>query len=164
MKSAHEIIEEFDLSPHPEGGYYRELAPSDGDLAPWGTTSLPRNVTVTYFLLQQGDFSPFHRTRVDETWHLYRGGPAELHLIDQHGGYRQQFLAHDLGAGFTERFTIPAHSWAAIRPGRNVPWMLAVCVQPNRQDFAEFSMSTAQELILSFPECEPILRVLCRNV
>jgi predicted cupin superfamily sugar epimerase len=60
------VITALDLSPHPEGGYYRQT---------WADAAS----TAIYFLLRDGEQSAWHRVhdRV-EVWHFYAGAPLEL--------------------------------------------------------------------------------------
>ena len=55
MMTADEIVRLLDLSPHPEGGHYRQTWEADGPGRPAGT--------CIYFLLKAGEHS--HRHRVD---------------------------------------------------------------------------------------------------
>ena len=87
-----QYISNLKLQPHPEGGYYRETYRSAGMI---GKECLPpvmngeRNFsTAIYFLLQQGDFSAFHRIQSDECWHFYDGGTLLVHEISPEGEYK----------------------------------------------------------------------------
>jgi predicted cupin superfamily sugar epimerase len=75
---AKELIELFQLSKHPEGGYFREVYRSEkkgkidthGNERSW--------LTGIYFLLIENDISRFHRVKHDEIWHFYEGAPLAL--------------------------------------------------------------------------------------
>src|SRR4051794_10271507 len=86
------LINQLQLQPHPEGGYYRETYRSTESIAAGaiparfnGTRSF---ATCIYYLLQQGDYSAFHRIKSDECWHFYAGDPLLIHLIDLDATYR----------------------------------------------------------------------------
>src|SRR5689334_6643968 len=76
---AAKLIDQLQLEPHPEGGFYREIWRS-----PTRVTAADRPersaLTTIYFLLAAGSFSAWHRVRSDEVWHWYEGGPLELLL------------------------------------------------------------------------------------
>ena len=77
VDSAAHWISSLSLSPHPEGGYFKETYRSS-DTIPVDTFgerfSGPRSVcTGILYLLEVGDFSAFHRIRSDEMWHFYAG-------------------------------------------------------------------------------------------
>ena len=67
-----EIIEKLDLTPHPEGGHYRQTWIADEEGRPSGT--------CIYFLLQAGEKSHWHKVDATEIWHYYAGAPLLLHL------------------------------------------------------------------------------------
>ena len=96
--TADEVVRLLELSPHPEGGFYRETF-----RAPDLPVSLPdRGVraasTAIHFLLRRVDFSALHRVRSDEAWHHYLGAPLELHLFDD-AGHTELSLGADLARG-----------------------------------------------------------------
>ena len=74
-RSAEDVIRELDLSPHPEGGWYRE---SFRD-ARASRESRPAS-TAIYFLLKAGEISHWHR--IDATEILALACRRAAHLID----------------------------------------------------------------------------------
>ncbi|MCB2153762.1 cupin domain-containing protein [bacterium] len=165
--SAEEVIKTLQLIPHPEGGFYREIFRSDVRVqhpnVPPGEERERAASTLIYFLLEAKDFSAFHRVRSEETWHLYGGGPLELHLIHQHGEYEQRILRRDLGAGFSPQTTVDANVWQAACPAPNVEWVLCGCTVAPGFEFADFSMASRKELTLSYPECQEIINRFTRE-
>ena len=99
MNTAQYYIESLKLSPHPEGGYYRETYRSP-DTLPAASVSerfagSRSCCTGIFYLLQAGDYSAFHRIKSDEMWHFYAGNPLEVHMLD-HNGHSVIELGHDL--------------------------------------------------------------------
>lgn len=162
-RESSEIIDELGLTPHPEGGYYREVLPEERKLFPWGIKEASPKVSLSYFLITAGEYFPFHHLRGDQTWYLYWGGPLEFHLISQHGDYSMVPLAQDLGAGYTPKLKVEANTWQAVRTSRRVPWALAVCMFPAGHDFANIRVTSRQELLLCYPHCKPIIYKLSRR-
>lgn len=78
---AQELISQLGLQPHPEGGHFREFFRSPHGVMP--DDGRPRRSALTSidFLLQQGEFSAWHRVRSDEVWHLLEGGPLRLWCV-----------------------------------------------------------------------------------
>ena len=71
MTEAERIIARLALSPHPEGGWYRQTwVGPDAQGRPTGTAIL--------FLLQQGQRSHWHRVDADEIWLWHAGAPLIL--------------------------------------------------------------------------------------
>ena len=94
------------LSPHPEGGHYREHYR--------GAEGGRGSSTAIWFLLGDGDFSAWHRVEQDELWHHYDGAEVELHLLDE-AGYRVLRLG-PVGDGVEPCRRVPGGTWQAARP------------------------------------------------
>lgn len=79
MKTADQVIEEFSLTPHPEGGWFRRTYESSISLKtidgrrPFGT--------AIYYLLKKEELSHLHYLDADETWYFHYGAPIYLHLF-----------------------------------------------------------------------------------
>src|ERR1051325_5166876 len=76
-----ELIDRFELVPHPEGGYYREIWRGSLAVEPVDGRGSRVALTSIYFLLPAGAISRWHRVRSDEIWHYYEGAPLELLLV-----------------------------------------------------------------------------------
>src|SRR5580765_889735 len=79
------LIEQYQLQPHPEGGWYKETYRSN-EIIP--VAALPKRFggernfcTAIYFLLEQGNFSAFHKIKSDECWHFYAGDTLLIYVI-----------------------------------------------------------------------------------
>ena len=77
-KTAQKLIKTLELSPHPEGGYYKEIYRSQDKLKSPQNGEIRSAVTDIYFLLVSGQISRFHKVLHDEVWHFYEGDPLEL--------------------------------------------------------------------------------------
>jgi predicted cupin superfamily sugar epimerase len=101
-----DIIKHLDLTPHPEGGHYRQTWISDEDGRPSGT--------CIYFLLQAGERSHWHKVDAVEIWHYYAGAPLLLHMSETDQGPAH---THNLGPDFTKgeapQAIVPKHHWQA---------------------------------------------------
>jgi uncharacterized protein len=167
QEAVRKIVERFELVPHPEGGYFREVFRSDlafdhPGLDPKRGTRR-RASTLIYFLLAERDFSAFHRVLAsDEVWHLYGGGPLELHVIDSSRRYTKRVLSGDLASG-EPACVVPAGCWQAARPAPGTAWAFTGCTVAPGFDFADFEMPPREQLAASFPEHAPIIRELTRR-
>ena len=79
---AADLIRGLGLTPHPEGGYYREIFRSAARVQPLDGRTDRLALTTIYFLLVAGQVSRWHRVTSDEVWHHYEGGPLELLVAD----------------------------------------------------------------------------------
>jgi predicted cupin superfamily sugar epimerase len=161
------IVERFNLVPHPEGGFFREVYRSTL------TVQHPRigadrdrhrcGGTLIYFLLADRDFSAFHRVRwTDEIWHLYAGGPLELHTLDDQGRHTRRLLTGDLENG-EPTTVVPAGWWQAARLAPGSAWAFGGCTVAPGFEFADFEMPPARDLIAAHPAHEQVIRELTRR-
>jgi predicted cupin superfamily sugar epimerase len=165
QETVRKIVERFELKPHPEGGYFREIFRSALSLSHPGIAGARRSgSTLIYFLLADRDFSAFHRVRAsDEVWHLYGGGPLELHTIDAASKrYARRELSTDLETG-EPTLVVEAEHWQAARLARGAAWAFCGCTVAPGFDFAHFEMPPAAELVAQFPAHERIIRELTRR-
>jgi predicted cupin superfamily sugar epimerase len=163
-EAARRIIERFGLTPHPEGGFYREVYRSGLAVThaaiPKGIDGRRAAGTFIYFMLVEGQISAFHRVRwTDEIWHLYAGGPLELHTIDALGAHSVQRLTTDLAAG-EPAAVVAAGDWQAVRLGPGTAWAFGGCTVAPGFDFADFEMPPAARLIEAHPMHAEIIRAL----
>jgi hypothetical protein len=108
---ASQVIEELQLAPHPEGGWYREVYRST-DRVLRGEQSRSAT-TAIYYLLEQHQLSRWHVVDADEIWHFYAGAPL---LLLTYEPTSRQLVRHLLSAptgGFTSMGIVPAGVWQA---------------------------------------------------
>ena len=148
--TAEEVIAALGLTPHPEGGFFRETFRAPQTLeAPF--SRLPRAAsTAIYYLLRAGDFSAFHVVRSDEVWHHYLGASLELHTIDFAGQHERIELGSHLLNGEQPQWVVPAGTLQAARiigPG----FGLFGCTVAPGFDFADFSLPERVALTSRYP-------------
>ncbi|MBN1239939.1 MAG: cupin domain-containing protein [Gammaproteobacteria bacterium] len=161
-----ELVRRLGLSPHPEGGFYREIYRSEVQIdhpgIPDGRERRRRAGTLIYFLLAEGHFSAFHRVRCsDEIWHLYAGGPLELHIIDTAGARGSRTLTTDVFSG-EPTAVVDAGCWQAARLAPGAKWALAGCTVSPGFEFDDFDMPPREKLLREHPSHAEIIRELTR--
>jgi predicted cupin superfamily sugar epimerase len=161
-----QIVERFDLKPHPEGGYFREVyrsaLPVEHPGIPAPGERARRAGSFIYFLLGPGDFSAFHRVRwTDEIWHLYSGGPIELHLLSGDGRHSRQLLSNDMRLG-EPTAVVPAGCWQAARLAPERKWGFGGCTVAPGFEFADFEMPRRAVLVEDYPAHAAIITELTR--
>nr|WP_241664479.1 cupin domain-containing protein [Ningiella ruwaisensis] len=77
-KRIQQIIRQFNMQPHPEGGYFSEEYRSDSELVSPVNQLARAAVTHIYFLLTQGQVSRWHKVLHDEIWNVYEGDPLRI--------------------------------------------------------------------------------------
>lgn len=139
------IAKELALSPHPEGGFYRETWRSPRTVE--GPGGAPRAASTSIlFLLPPGHRSDWHLVTSDEIWLHQQGGPLELHLLDDEG-----HRVVRLGPGGVPQAVVPAGVWQAARPAAD-EGVLCGCVVAPGFDFADFTLGRRDALRTRFPE------------
>ena len=167
MKSVQQLIHQFNLLPHPEGGWYAETYRSK-DVIP--RESLPTSFsgdrimsTAIYFLLEQENFSAFHRIKSDECWHFYAGDPLEIFILQPDGAMKIVLLGNDHEAGHSFQYVVPAHCWFASRPARGSQFCFMGCTVSPGFDFADFELAFRHDLVQEYPGHQSLINELCRH-
>ena len=135
--TANEIIATLGLSPHPEGGHFREtfrdLTVVDGGRAA---------STAIYFLLQAGEISRWHTVDAVEVWHWYAGAPLQLAVAPDAATPPTHFtLGPELLAGNRPQHVVPGHHWQQARSLG--AWTLVGCTVAPGFEFSGFTMAPA---------------------
>ncbi|MCF8114494.1 MAG: cupin domain-containing protein [Desulfotignum sp.] len=128
-----DIIRQFNLDPHPEGGFFREIYRSRQQV--WSDAASADRAASThiYFLLPKGQVSRFHRVIHDEIWHIYQGDPLRLIQFDG-----TCVMETSIGRGCSDyTAVVPAGVWqAAATTGTHT---LTGCTVAPGFDFTDFS-------------------------
>lgn len=164
--SAADIIEKYQLQPHPEGGYYKEMYRSNvvlnKDALPQ-TFNGDRNIaTSIYFLLEGKNFSAFHRIKSDETWHFYAGETLLIYVIDINGNLDIIKLGNTILNEDTFQYTVPAGCWFASKPAGENSYCFVGCTVYPGFDFADFEMAERTELSTIYPQHVSVIKSLTR--
>lgn len=128
------IVERLGLSPHPEGGWYRETWRAD---APARTRP---SATAIHFLLESGQRSHWHRVDASEIWLWHAGSPIALSIAaDDDGPVSRHVLGGNVLDGQAPQLLVPAGHWQAAEPLGG--WALVSCVVSPGFDFAGFELA-----------------------
>ena len=162
-----ELVEKFGLLPHPEGGFYKETYRSAEQVEVKALaerfTGNRHYSTAIYFLLEQGNFSAFHRIQSDECWHFYAEQSLHVHVIHPNGQYELISLGNNIQSGETFQAVVPAGSWFASETAPGGQFSFVGCTVAPGFDFADFELAKAAELSVLFPEYAWLINRLCRQ-
>ncbi len=145
-EAAH-FISALELSPHPEGGWYRETFRS-GQTVTTGRGTTRDAATAIYFLLTAEAFSAFHRIASDETWHFYRGDPIVIEIIRPDGSHERRTV----GAGLDFQTTVVAGAYFAAHVETIGGYALVGCDVAPGFAFEDFELADRRTLAAAFPE------------
>jgi predicted cupin superfamily sugar epimerase len=139
------LIEQYGLSSHPEGGWYRETYRASR-LLPGTKRSV---CTAILYLLRSGERSRLHRIDADELWHFHRGDP--LHVVELVSGAPARI--HELSVE-QPQLVIPAHTWFGAVPAPGSRWALCGCTVSPGFEFSGFELGETARLLAEFPLAE----------
>ncbi len=134
MRDARTIIDALELTPHPEGGWFRET---------WRATAREGERaagTAILFLLEEGQRSHWHRVDADEIWLWHGGAPLDLHIADEAGDdWATIRLGGDVLGGYAPQGLVPANRWQAAHASAG--WALVSCTVVPGFEFAGFELA-----------------------
>ena len=167
MKPASYWVQKYQLQPHPEGGFYAETYRSQGSIA---QNALPAEFsgdrsysTGIYFLLENKNFSAFHKIVSDEMWHFYAGGPLEVYVIYPETAKLEVIrLGSDPENGEVFQAVVPAGTWFGSCPLEGVSYSLVGCTVAPGFDFEDFELAERESLVNSFPQHKELILRLTR--
>jgi uncharacterized protein len=154
-----EIIERYNLKPHPEGGWFAEVHRSHSSIgAPDGYPGERVALTAIYFLLEEGDFSAFHSVTGEEIWIHLAGAPLELVLLDPTPRLLRLSAPGEDGEPL---LVVPP---GALQAARSLgSYTLTSCLVAPGFDFDDFRMPRAAELTAAYPESASLIESLTRG-
>lgn len=132
---ARDIIEQLNLKPHPEGGWYAET---------WKSAALQGRPsgTAIFYLLESGQKSHWHFVDADEIWHFYAGAPLILSISEtDEGPAKDRALGSRLDLGEVPQIIVPAGHWQAARSTGD--WTLVGCTVSPGFQFEGFTLAPA---------------------
>ena len=133
MLKAEDVIRLLNLTPHPEGGHYRETWRADAAL---GERSAG---TAIYYLLSEGEISHWHRVDADEIWHWHAGSALDLGLSHDGRHVDVHRLGADLAQGERPQVIVPRFCWQTARSLG--AWTLVTCTVSPAFVFEGFEMA-----------------------
>jgi predicted cupin superfamily sugar epimerase len=133
--TAEQVVQRLGLSPHPEGGWFRETFRDASELDGRAAS------TAIYYLLAAGQVSHWHRvTDAAEVWCFHTGAPLKLSLAPFSGGRAEAvILSADLEAGHHPQAVVPAADWQSARSLGD--WTLVSCTVAPGFEFSKFEMA-----------------------
>ena len=166
MSTIQQLIQQYNLQPHPEGGWYKETYKSSEYIA---ANALPERFdgsrtfsTAIYFLLEQGNFSAFHRIKSDECWHFYAGDCLQIYIIQLYGTLDIIELGNNIKKGQLFQYVVPAICWFASRPALGSSFCFVGYTVAAGFDFADFEVADAINLSAWYLQHKSFSEELCR--
>ena len=128
MNKYNELINKFNMLPHPEGGYFVETyRDSNG------------NMSHIYYLLKKGEISHWHKLSKNENLHFYDGDPIKIFLSTDQINTSEIILGKDLKKNHYYNFNIKAETWFSMSTMGN--WSLIGCVVAPAFSYKDFELA-----------------------
>lgn len=160
------IITKLNLKPHPEGGFYAETYRAIGKTHFTDSHFAGEKrhyATGIYFLLNNENFSAWHRIKSDEMWHYYYGtAPLLVHEIDTDGNYFITELGNNPIDIFKPQYVVKAGHWFASEIKNRNGFALVGCTVSPGFDFEDFELANRESLILQYPRHSKMIERLTR--
>ena len=154
MESIDYWIDALELTPHVEGGWFRQTYASEvaiGDRA---------SATSIYFLLSADNFSAFHRLTADEMWYFHHGATITIVAIDLEGKLHNFKLGKDIAAGESLQVLIPK-GWS-FASYVDTAFSVVSCMVTPGFTFDDFTLLKQADLLRAYPEHASIIKQLTR--
>ncbi len=166
MNTADYFIKNLNMTPHPEGGFYKEIYASEENI-----TSNDLKVefegsrilwTSIYFLLRDGEVSNFHRLKSDEMWYYHSGSPLTIYMISPEGEFFTEQLGLDIENGEKPQILVPKN-YIFGSAMNNKGYALVGCMVSPGFEFKDFELLKRSELIEKYPQHQQIILKLTYN-
>lgn len=131
------IIDQLNLLPHPEGGFYTETWKSDEFFT--RKDGLQRaSGTAIYFLIPEGVITHWHKVKSAEMWHFYSGAPLVLEIENEESETEEIMMDSNLSGGFVPQALVKPNQWQ--RAYSTGLYSLAGCTVSPGFDFQDFEI------------------------
>ena len=128
MDDSDKLIEQLEMNPHPEGGYYSESFRDENS-----------SVSLIYYLLKKGQRSHWHRLTKNEILHFYKGDPLSIHISADAKTTITKKLGHGIADNENLHLVIHAGSWFSMNSEGN--YSLIGCTVSPAFDYADFELA-----------------------
>jgi len=144
------LIDKYNLIPHPEGGYYAVVYESKQSVKSPVVNKVRKALTHIYFLLLKRQVSIFHKVVHDEIWNFYQGDP--LKLIKYNGSKVEEVI---IGSGCSDYASIVEGGVYQAAESTGVYSLVGCSVAPGFE-FEDFlflrdELDTKEKFIQKFP-------------
>ena len=160
MYTADYFIQKLDMTPHIEGGYYKECLLSTDPVQREGISSKTLWSSI-YFLLQTGEVSHFHRLKSDEIWYFHSGMPLTIYMISPKGELICKQLGLNISKGASPQVLVPKgyiFGSALNEDG----YSLVGCMVAPSFSYEDFELFERTELLERYPQHEEVIKKLTR--
>ncbi|WP_066051614.1 cupin domain-containing protein [Robertmurraya korlensis] len=159
-KTADYWINQLNLEPHAEGGYFKQSFRSSEELSNYSRVLY----TSIYFLLREGEVSHFHRLQSDELWYFHAGQSLSVHIIHENGQYEEVRLGLNIEEGEVPQIAVPKNTIFGSSVLDAGGFALVGCMVSPGFEYQDFELFTQKQLLQKYPQHEKIIKKLAYEV
>lgn len=154
--TSNDFIRRYQMSEHPEGGFYKEtwrssdIIPSQG-IGDFKTETFRNLMTSILFLLPGNTFSALHRIRSEELWNYHYGDPVVVFEIIN-GEWKETVLGTEEGQVL--QYVVKPGIWFGSRCLNPDGFGLVGCTVVPGFDFSDFEMAGFELLKSQYPQLQ----------
>lgn len=145
-----QIIDQLQLEPHLEGGYFRRTFASDHEINPGSSQTRPGMSSIYYLLTDDRPVGHFHRNRSDIMHYWHQGHSLTYYLIEADGSLRTVVLGPNLEQGEQLQLLVPGGIWKATHLPTGEFGLLSEAVCPGFE-YEDMELASAELLANAFP-------------
>lgn len=134
-------IKKLELTPHPEGGYYKRFYESQENHSCQDDRGVRPCMTSIWFLIPSGVKTKFHKIKSDEIWFFHSGNPICIECINIQNHKHLFFLSNNGSKTSSLSGVVKAGIWFSSEslPGKD-DYSLVSCVVAPGFDFEDFEL------------------------
>ncbi|MDS0526981.1 cupin domain-containing protein [Clostridium sp. SHJSY1] len=165
MYTADYFIKNLNMTPHQEGGFFKESFISKDNISDSRlnveSEEAKKLWTSIYFLLRDGEVSNFHRLKSDEMWYYHSGSSLTIYMISPEGELITEELGLNIEKGEKPQILVPKDyifGSAMNNPG----YALVGCMVSPGFEFKDFELFDREYLLEKYPKYEQIILKLTK--
>lgn len=166
MYTADYFVKNLNMTPHPEGGFFKEIYVSEDNIT---AKELKADFegsrilwTSIYFLLRNGEVSNFHRLKSDEMWYYHSGSPLTIYMISPEGELITEQLGLNVENGEKPQVLVPK-DYIFGSAMNNEGYALVGCMVSPGFEFRDFELFKRSFLLEKYPQYEEIILKLTQK-
>lgn len=159
METAAYWIEKLGMTPHPEGGYCKEVYRPEHRIETDRSGRFPDNrriLTTIYYLLEESQVSKFHRLLSAESWFFHKGTPLLIYSIEKGKMVCRELSDRPEGQ---LQLTLEPSVWFAARLKQPFGYTLVSCAVAPGFEYTDFTLADETTLIAEYPEHQSTIQL-----
>ncbi|MCO7227251.1 cupin domain-containing protein [Pleionea sp. CnH1-48] len=158
----HQWIQQLNLEPHIEGGYFKRTYQSKQRFDKTSTQSRPLMSSIYYLLTDDSPIGHFHKNQSDIMHYWHAGESLTYYLINPEGELTHHQLGPDASKGESLQLIVPGGYWKATELKQGEYGLLSEAVSPGF-DYQDMMLANADEMAHHYPHLWPQIQRLCRS-